>query len=172
MILDLSQFESFPAKVLLQAKPEALVIDYDSVVRVNSADLDLSIQKSAEEFYCQGSARASVRLICARCLEEFDLELANTTDFIVCSRQWHDTHGDVKDNEDYVFFQGSELHADVTDVVRQMIIISMEMKPLCSQDCRGLCATCGANLNEVSCRCRRERTDGRWEALKKLSGLT
>lgn len=172
MILDLSQFDSFPAKVILEAGPEAIEIDFDSVVRVNSAELDLNIQKSGEEFYCQGNAVASVRMTCARCLEEFDLELANSTDFIVCSKQWYDNQGDVKDTEDYAFFQGGELHADVTDIVRQAIIISMSLKPLCSEDCRGLCPTCGVNRNEASCECRKERTDGRWEALKKLSGLT
>lgn len=172
MILDLSQFEGFPARVLLKALPESMVIDYDSVVRVNSAELDLNIQKSGEEFYCQGNANASIRLTCARCLEEFDLELSNTTDFIVCSKQWHDNQGNIEDSEDYVFFEGKELQADVTDIVRQTIIISLSLKPLCSPDCRGLCPTCGVNRNEVSCKCRREQTDGRWEALRKLSGLT
>lgn len=172
MILDLSQFEGFPARVLLKALPESMVIDYDSLVRVNSAELDLNIQKSGEEFYCQGNANASIRLTCARCLEEFDLELSNTTDFIVCSKQWHDNQGNIEDSEDYVFFEGKELQADVTDIVRQTIIISLSLKPLCSPDCRGLCPTCGVNRNEVSCKCRREQTDGRWEALRKLSGLT
>lgn len=156
----------------MKAEPGAMEIDFESVVRVNSAELDLNIQKSGEEFYCQGDARASVRLTCARCLEEFDLELANNTDFIVCSKQWHDQHGNVKDNEEYVFFQGGELHADVADIVRQAVIVSLSMKPLCSKDCRGLCPTCGANRNEVSCGCRQEQVDGRWEALRKLSGLT
>ncbi|UCE23753.1 MAG: DUF177 domain-containing protein [Candidatus Zixiibacteriota bacterium] len=172
MILDLRQFENFPAHLSLRAQPGEVVIDYESVVQVNDAQLDLDIQKSGEEFFCQGQARASVRLTCARCLEEFDRELANTTDFIVCSKQWHDNHRDVKDNEDYIFFEGGDLQADVTDMVRQAVIISMSMKPLCSEDCRGLCASCGANLNEKSCGCKTEQTDERWEALRRLSGLT
>ncbi|UCG61901.1 MAG: DUF177 domain-containing protein [Candidatus Zixiibacteriota bacterium] len=168
----MSQFETFPIHVKLAAEPEAISIDYDSVVGVNSAGLDLDIQKSGEEFYCQGNARASVRLTCARCLEEFDFELTNSTDFIVCSQEWHKSHRGIKDNEDYVFFQGGELQADLTDVLRQAVIISISLKPLCREDCRGLCPSCGANRNEESCQCQVKKTDERWEALRKLSGLT
>ncbi len=170
--MDLSQFESFPAHVELSAEPERITIDYDCVVRVNAGRLDLNIQKSGEEFYCQGNALASVRLTCARCLEEFDFELTNNTDFIVCSQEWHRSHGGIRDNEDYVFFSGGELQADLTDILRQAIIISLSLKPLCKEDCRGLCPSCGTNRNEESCQCQVRQTDDRWEALRKLSGLT
>jgi len=45
------------------------------------------------------------------------------------------------------------LSVDVTDDIRQEIIVSYPMKPLCRDDCRGLCPTCGQNLNEGPCPC-------------------
>ena len=172
MILDLRQFETFPARLSLEAGPEEVEVDFEGIVQLNRARLNLSIQKSGEEFFCQGQVNASVKLTCARCLEEFDRELDNSTDFIVCSKQWHDERRAVEDNEEYVFFQGSDLQADVSDMVRQAVIMSMSMKPLCSEDCKGLCPSCGTNLNESSCDCKSGKVDPRWDALKKISRLT
>ena len=74
----------------------------------------------------------------------------------------------IDDNEDYIFFKSSDLQADLSDIVRQAIILAVGMKPLCSEDCRGLCPDCGVNLNKQSCRCASEKIDPRWEGLKKL----
>lgn len=172
MIIDLRQFDSFPAHLMVEAEPDGMKVDYDSVVAISKAALEIDIQKSGEEFFCQGMARASVRLICARCLEEFDKQLANDTNFIVCSQEQRESHGDVQDNEEYVYFQGSDLQADVSDIVRQSVIMEVALKPLCSEECRGLCPGCGVNLNNKTCDCKTEKVDPRWEALKKLSRLT
>lgn len=170
MILDLREFDSFPARKSLQAGPGAFELDFESVQGLGDVMLQLNIQKSGDEFYCQGDARAKVKLTCARCLGEFDQDLENSTDFIICSSEWHQANRDAVDNEDYVYFKGSDLQADLTDIVRQTIITAISLKPLCSDDCRGLCSQCGINLNEKSCDCDKGRTDPRWEGLRKLSG--
>ncbi len=56
---------------------------------------------------------------------------------------------------------------DMREAVRQYTLLSLPMKPLCKSDCRGLCARCGANLNEQPCGCSEPR-DARWAPLKKL----
>jgi uncharacterized protein len=172
MILNLREFENFPARKLLQGDPKAVQLDFESVAGLDKIELQLNIQKSGDEYYCQGDARAHVKLTCARCLGEFDQDLENSTDFIICSSEWHQANRDILDNEDYVYFQGSDLHADLSEIVRQAIITAVSLKPLCSEECRGLCAQCGTNLNEEDCRCDKNRTDARWEGLRKLSGLT
>jgi uncharacterized protein len=169
MILHLREFETFPVHRSLKGDPDKIRMDFEGVVRVNDVDLELSIQKSGDEFYCQGTANASVKLTCSRCLAEFDRKLSNATDFIICSREWHENNRDAIDNEDYVYFQGGDLTADLTDIVRQTLIIALDLKPLCSESCRGICCHCGADLNKESCTCKQATLDGRWEGLKKLS---
>ena len=53
---------------------------------------------------------------------------------------------------------------DLTEAVRQYAIINLPMKPLCRQDCAGLCFTCGANLNDGGCGCSAP-VDSRWSPL-------
>jgi uncharacterized protein len=57
---------------------------------------------------------------------------------------------------------------DLTEVVRQNLLLAMPTSPLCRPDCRGLCPTCGANLNEEPCSCQREEEDPRLAVLRDL----
>ena len=56
---------------------------------------------------------------------------------------------------------------DLTEAVRQYVIINLPMKPLCRQDCAGLCSGCGANLNDGGCACSAP-VDSRWSPLLEL----
>jgi uncharacterized protein len=49
--------------------------------------------------------------------------------------------------------------------------MAVPMKPLCREDCRGLCPTCGEDLNVTACGCAAEAADPRWEALRLLRNV-
>ena len=53
-------------------------------------------------------------------------------------------------------------------LVVEQVELSLPMKPLCREDCQGLCPQCGQDLNEGRCGCVRERVDPRWAALAML----
>ncbi len=57
---------------------------------------------------------------------------------------------------------------DLTEAIRQYALLAAPMKPLCKEDCAGLCPVCGSNLNQESCRCSEPVTDPRWSELSKL----
>ena len=57
---------------------------------------------------------------------------------------------------------------DLSDVVRQYILTEIPIKPLCSDNCLGLCPDCGTNLNEEKCKCDTVPADPRWGALSEL----
>jgi uncharacterized protein len=57
---------------------------------------------------------------------------------------------------------------DLTEAVRQYALLTIPMKPLCRQDCAGLCPTCGRNLNQGGCDCPPQGLESRWSKLSKL----
>lgn len=57
---------------------------------------------------------------------------------------------------------------DLTDMVRELVLLDLPAAPLCRDDCAGLCPTCGVNHNEQSCTCERVEGDLRWSALDAL----
>ncbi len=57
-------------------------------------------------------------------------------------------------------------HIDLQDVLREQIILSVPMQPLCSDDCRGLCQACGQNLNVKACGCEERKTESPFSVLQ------
>jgi uncharacterized protein len=57
---------------------------------------------------------------------------------------------------------------ELRPLLLEQIQLNVPMKPLCRPDCAGLCPTCGANLNEGQCGCRKDEIDPRWAALEAL----
>ncbi len=57
---------------------------------------------------------------------------------------------------------------DLSDVVREVMLLDVPSTPLCRPDCAGLCLTCGANLNDGPCGCATVSADPRWSALDQL----
>ena len=57
---------------------------------------------------------------------------------------------------------------DLSDVVRQYVLTEIPIKPLCGDNCLGLCPECGTNLNEEKCKCDTAPVDPRWGALLEL----
>jgi uncharacterized protein len=60
---------------------------------------------------------------------------------------------------------------DLTDAIREDIIVRLPAFPRCSENCRGLCKSCGADLNNSACGCGAVREDIRWSALDALGGV-
>jgi uncharacterized protein len=165
MILELAKFQAFPAHIdLVDAETRENV----EMVGINSIDktmLGLDIQKSDDDYYCRGQVEAEVSLECARCLEPIKQKLTNETDFIVSPFK---QGGNIEaDDEDRIYYD-NELRADLWEIVRQTVILAVSMKPLCRDDCQGLCPQCGTNLNEKKCKCNVRIVDSRLESLKKL----
>jgi uncharacterized protein len=88
-------------------------------------------------FVAMGSYETSVTMECHRCLRRFQSPAAST-DYI-----W----------EQPVKLSGDET-IDLTDGIREDIILRLPLKNLCSEDCKGLCPKCGKNLNEGACGCK------------------
>jgi uncharacterized protein len=57
---------------------------------------------------------------------------------------------------------------DLAEAIREYALLEMPMQVFCREDCKGLCPTCGADLNEGPCDCRNDEGDERFAALKSL----
>jgi uncharacterized protein len=67
---------------------------------------------------------------------------------------------------DLDFYTGEVI--DLESIIREQIILTLPLKPLCSEDCRGLCTRCGVNLNQERCACKAETAAGPLAGLAKL----
>ena len=103
-------------------------------------------------------------MICGRCLEAFTGGIESELDLVL--RTGPDGIR-MEDEDETAPFIGDEWIA-FDAPVREALILSMPIKPLCRPDCRGLCPRCGENLNVSSCTCGPQPEDPRWGALRAL----
>ena len=88
-----------------------------------------------------------------------------------CDRCLADTEMTVEIPEICHYVEGIENDfIDLTEEVREDILLALPLRLTCRDDCRGLCPNCGGNLNQGACRCRRE-TDGEASPWAALDGL-
>lgn len=128
--------------------------------------------KAAWEFdhlRATGSVASRVRLCCARCLAEYELDIA--CDFTIFytkgDRSSQDEEVELSENELIsVPYAGDEI--DVDPEISEQVLMEIPYKPLCSEECPGLCPRCGADLNQGECGCDRGAINLKMSALKDL----
>ena len=95
---------------------------------------------------------------CARCLSEIEVDVSFEVHELLSQRENED-----EVSEDIILFDGYEIELD--DIVADSFLMNTSGKYLCRDDCKGLCQTCGQNLNEGDCKCDDDYIAPGWEAL-------
>ena len=108
-----------------------------------------------------GRVDAAVSTRCARCLKP--IEESFSTDF---TEMLKNVDEEIADKDAVVMFSGFTV--DLTEIIRSNIYVNLSTKYLCSEDCKGICPVCGANMNESPCNCKNDYIDPRMEGLKRL----
>ncbi len=167
MNLDLREFESFPAEVSVDVEADSADYGIDGIAFREAMNVKLVIQKVNEEYYSHGDAVVKVEVECSRCLEMFNLELAGELSFVIKTERGKAVlSSDI--NEEVIYVKSHEPVVDLNEPIRQALLLSLPIKPICSPECKGLCPNCGVNLNEESCECTGKEVDERWKGLQDL----
>jgi len=131
----------------------------------------VNLAKHGRDILIRGRLEGRLALACSRCLEPFDAPVASEFDVLLVPAPG----GAAPDKEelsaqelDLDFYSGETV--DLEALVREQIILLAPLKPLCQEDCRGLCPTCGANLNLEACACKVEKGAAAPARLAKLKG--
>jgi len=118
----------------------------------------------------QGKLQTELNLSCSRCLSPFSCPLTLEIEEEYFPMMDVVTGASLPPPEESGCFTIDEHHIiDLTEAIRQYIMLVMPMKPLCGEDCAGLCPSCGHNLNKGRCDCPPQSINPRWA---KLSALT
>lgn len=134
----------------------------DDVRQAGPLDWSLSVELKGGGARLVGQLRTAIRLACVRCVEPIDRELRREFDLFFEAREAELFSGNEEvELEDAdtstAFLAGTELLLD--EVVHEQVVLAVPMKPLCKEDCKGLCSTCGMNLNDGECDCQRRRVN-------------
>ena len=113
-------------------------------------------------FYFSGRISGGLVLPCRLCLEDVDVSVEEEVHFLLA-----ETGAEEAEDPDVFLYDPSARMLDLRAAVRETWLLTAPAFVQCREDCKGLCAVCGTNLNESSCNCTPMKADTRWDALLK-----
>ncbi len=128
------QFDYIPSEDLLTLPSACL----DGAVKVNG-----TLELHGSDVYVYGTISCTIVGECARCLRESRVDISEEFSVIYATER--------QDEDDYIYQGGL---VDLKLAVDDLIIISLPTIIYCKADCKGLCPTCGKNLNDGDCDCK------------------
>lgn len=150
MIIDVARLPEEGDRFEGEESPAIFEMEGEKDVRFDGpVHYDLAAQLVSSELIVSGSLKVSMGLRCRRCAEFFSSEITEPS--FNCVRE-------VTDEME---------SADLTADIREAMLLVFPTYPLCSEDCKGLCARCGGNLNRNECSCG-PHADFRWGGLENL----
>jgi len=128
----------------------------------------LRLTRTDKGILAQGTLHTEIELTCSRCLSLFScpLTLKIEEEYFPTIDVVTGAPLSLPDEPSYFIIEENIL--DLTEAIHQYALLNIPMKPLCLQDCAGLCSTCGSNLNQAPCNCPPRPADPRWSELSKL----
>ncbi len=168
MIIDLASVGKNPKTIELEFEPASVDLD-DGMQLAENAAFYGEISRDGTRTRVKGKITTVISTDCSRCLEPVakDIDLDFAAVFVDASDEPTDDEIEVAvDDLDESLITDDKI--DMSEVVREQLILAMIEKVLCSEDCKGLCPQCGGNRNLIDCKCEENAIDPRWAALKNL----
>lgn len=169
MIIDLTRIEREP--VALEATIPRGEVDLESDYARLTEDITLGgeVAKHIAQTDVRGEIATKFEIDCTRCLEPIAQELKIPFDVSFITPEYDTQAKEAELNAsdlEIAVFEGDQL--DLTELVREQILLNLPEQTFCREDCKGLCPKCGQNRNLIDCKCEENEIDPRWAALKDL----
>ncbi len=119
------------------------------------------VKNTAGVLILTGTISTTLHCVCDRCCRPYTEAYVHQMEAVLTPALADAEH------EDENIFELVGEEADLEEIVNTQFVLSMDSKMLCSEDCKGLCPRCGANLNDGPCGCKKE-IDPRLAALAQL----
>ncbi len=115
---------------------------------------ELTVAKFDDTVTIEGPVTARMNLSCSRCLEDFDLDLSLRMAIKLTEKSTSPDAAEMElhnEDLDVYYYEGDEI--DLDPYVYEEVMLNMPMRPLCREECKGICPTCGRNRNTEPCDC-------------------
>jgi len=164
MKIDLKSLRDEVNYLDLEGTADSLGLKVEWVEFPNPIKVNLRVLRSGKNYIGEGKVETVALFECSRCLKKYSQTLKADVRFLL------------KEEKDQIILESEERENQVLsgnffkldDLVRESLILSIPLKSLCKENCKGLCPTCGTDLNVTTCECKKEQIDPRWEKLRNL----
>ncbi|WP_411682984.1 YceD family protein [Clostridium thailandense] len=159
-ISDLLKKETARREIHLELNEESYFDGRETIKFLQPIKFNGILDKVGDVINLTGTVNTLLELTCSRCIEKFSyaVELNIEEKFT--------NHDGVNKDDDVIFIDSDTI--DITEIIENNIIVTLPIKRLCKEDCKGLCQQCGTNLNFSACNCTKDNIDPRLAKLKDM----
>jgi uncharacterized protein len=152
-------------------EPGDIDLSRDNVRQLAPLEWAATGERAGGEVRINGSLKTNVEMVCSRCLEPARHDITKSFDLYFRQRDelMFDEDQEIELTEkdtQTAFFTGTQLA--IGEILHEQLLLALPMKALCRVDCKGLCPTCGINLNSSTCNCPQEKFSPHMDALLEL----
>ncbi len=137
--------ESFDIEIDLEG------LDFPEEIEIHKVTGRLKVMLLEDSVTTNGTFEVDITLICDRCLDSFETKINFTLD--------REFFFDRKEMDKEKLYVDKYQNINISDPVREEIIMAIPIQNFCMVNCPGICPTCGENLNKEACKCNNKKTD-------------
>ncbi len=169
MLITLEELQEHPVSFREKFPPGAIDYATEGLRPASELQVEGVATLIDREIHVKGALATQLHMECARCLEPVVLPVKRNFDLYYVPLEEapeEDEQPVPRGQEELGFYSGETLVLE--DVAKEQVLLSLPMRVVCREDCKGLCPKCGINRNRETCGCSETQVDPRWEALKKF----
>ncbi len=140
------------------------------VVKAEPLSVSLTARSESGLIEVSGTLGTEIEWVCSKCLkhysERFDIPFHES--FSPKTNEYTEEEAQDDDDDDDQIHFVSDNNVDLDPYIKESFLLELPYIPVCDPDCKGLCAVCGSNRNDVDCSCVEEKVDPRLAGLKLL----
>ena len=156
--------------------PEGLEIERDfeffnselveeEAVFLEPAHAEVTLRRTGDEILLKGRIKTKISLICCRCLSPFELPVDSHFDLVYLPEELEEEKEQLE-TEDLLKNFYYNRRVNLRKIILEQVNLTFPARPLCSEDCPGICPVCGKNIKEEGCSCDLKKDDYRFKKLK------
>jgi uncharacterized protein len=174
MLFDFSRLRGGVDHIERRYDPSRFSLDGEEFRVVAPVEFVADVRKDGRNVRLAGRLTTTLECDCSRCVEPFLVPVSAPIDLLLLpapeeagAKGAKEEEKEIAEDDLGVAYYTDEV-IDLGDVMREQFYLAAPMKPLCREDCKGLCPVCGANRNRETCSCQTGWVDPRMEALRAL----
>ena len=169
MKVDLLSVTDEPRPYSFNIDKDEFDLETEGIKVIGDVEMIGEVRRNAAKTDVRGSVKVPLEIDCTRCLTPVrrELDVVFQIDFVdrAFLPESKETHLDGNDLDTDIL-EGDEI--DLTEIAREQILLNLPETTLCREECKGICPTCGKDLNDGDCPCGEDEIDPRWATLKNL----
>lgn len=146
-------------------------LERSEFVSLSPIDWQGEVSFVAPSYLLRAELRYRQTFACSRCLASVEEPIAADLELLITTHASTPEPGEVElEEEELGLVSLKDDVLDLRPLLLEQLQLNIPMRPLCREDCAGLCPNCGADLNRGPCGCKESEVDPRWQALESLRG--